>query len=143
AFMSRDLYRKMVKPHHAQEIETIRKHTKAYVVLHSDGAIFDLIPDLIDAGVQVLNPVQTSASGMDPQRLKRAFGRNLRFWGGIDTQRVLPRGTPADVAAEVRTRISDLGRNGGYVLASVHNIQAEVPPENIVAMFETARSLSS
>ena len=143
AFMSPDLYRKMVKPHHRREIDTIRQHTDARVILHSDGAIFDLIPDLIDAGVQILNPVQTNAVGMDPERLKSEFGRDLRFWGGIDTQRVLPRGTPDEVAAEVRNRVADLGRGGGYVLASVHNIQAEVPPENIVAMFETARSLST
>ena len=143
AFMSTDLYRRMVKQHHKRYIDAIRRHSSAYVVLHSDGAIFDLIPDLIDAGVQVLNPIQTNAVGMDPERLKSEFGRDLRFWGGIDTQRVLPRGTPDEVAAEVRNRVADLGRGGGYVLASVHNIQAEVPPENIVAMFETARSLST
>ena len=118
-------------------------HTDARVILHSDGAIYDLIPDLIDAGVQVLNPIQTNAVGMDPERLKSEFGNDLRFWGGIDTQRVLPRGTPDEVAAEVRNRVADLGRGGGYVLASVHNIQAEVPSENIIAMFETARSLST
>ena len=142
-FMSRDLYRRMVKPHHARQIETIRRHTDAYVILHSDGAIFDLIPELIDAGVQVLNPVQTNAVGMDPAKLKNEFGADLRFWGGIDTQDVLPHGSPEDVAREVRNRIGDLGRGGGYVVASVHNIQAEVPPENVVAMFETARSVST
>jgi len=143
AFMSPDLYRSMVKPHHKRHIDTIRQHTAARVILHSDGAIFDIIPDLIDAGVQILNPVQTNAVGMDPERLKREFGRDLSFWGGIDTQDVLPHGTPQDVATEVRNRIADLGRGGGYVVASVHNIQAEVPPENIVAMFEAARTPST
>ena len=140
SFMSRDLYRRMVKPHHARQIETIKRHTDACVILHSDGAVYDLIPDLIDAGVQALNPVQTNADGMDPARLKREFGRDLVFWGGIDTQQVLPFGSPDDVAREVRARYGDLGRGGGWVLASVHNIQSEVSPENIVAMFETARS---
>ena len=81
-----------------------------------------------------------NAEGMDPERLKREFGRDLAFWGGVDTQRVLPYGTPADVVAEVRKRLGDLGRGGGYVLASVHNIQAEVSAENLMAMYETALS---
>ena len=89
-------------------------------------------------GVEVINPVQVSVEDMDPERLKREFGRDLSFWGGVDTQRVLPYGRPEDVTAEVRRRIGDLGRGGGYVLASVHNIQAQVPPENIVAMYDTA-----
>lgn len=143
AFMSTEMYRNMVKPHHRRHLETIRKHTEARIVLHSDGAIYDLIPELIDVGVQVLNPIQTNAVGMDPGRLKKEFGKDLCFWGGIDTQRVLPHGTPEDVAREVRNRVGDLGRGGGYVVASVHNIQAEVPPENIVAMFETARSMTT
>ncbi len=138
AFMSRELYRRMVKPHHARQVETIRRHTQAYVILHSDGAIYTLLPDIVDAGIQVINPVQVNAEGMDPGRLKREFGDDLSFWGGIDTQVVLPRGSPAEVAEEVRRRRRDLGRGGGYVLASVHNILAEVPPENVVAMFEAA-----
>jgi uroporphyrinogen decarboxylase len=138
AFMSRDLYRTMVKPHHARFVATLRRHTRARIIMHSDGAIYDLLPELIDCGVQVVNPVQVNAEGMDPERLKREFGADLCFWGGVDTQEVLPHGSPADVAAEVRRRLADLGRGGGYVLASVHNIQAEVPPENVIAMFETA-----
>lgn len=141
AFMSREMYRSMVMKHHAREIEAIRRHTRAKVIMHSDGAIYDLIPDLIEAGVQVINPVQVNAQGMDSKNLKREFGRDLCFWGAIDTQVVLPYGSPADVAAEVRRRVEDLGRGGGYVVASVHCIQAEVPPENVVAMFETARTL--
>jgi uroporphyrinogen decarboxylase len=82
--------------------------------------------------------VQVNAEGMNPERLKREFGSELCFWGGVDTQKVLPYGSPDDVADEVRRRLRDLGRGGGYVLASVHNIQAEVSPQNVVAMFDTA-----
>lgn len=139
SFMSRDLYRSLVKRHHSREIATIRRHTNGKVIMHSDGAIHELLPELIEAGVEVINPVQVNANGMDPERLKREFGKDLCFWGGVDTQIILPRGSPGDVAAEVHRRLGDLGRGGGYVLASVHNIQAEVPPQNVVAMFDTAR----
>jgi len=137
--LSPELYRNLVKPHHARFVETLRAHTQASVLMHSDGAIRDLLGDLIDIGVQAINPVQVSAAGMEPGRLKHEFGTHLAFWGGIDTHHLLPRGTPDDVAKEVRLRISDLGRGGGYVLASVHHIMAEVPPQNVVAMFDTAR----
>ena len=143
SFMSQELYVSMVKPHHSRFVRTLRRHTKARIIMHSDGAIYDLLPEIIDCGVEVINPVQVNADGMDPERLKREFGRDLSFWGGVDTQVVLPRGSPADVAAEVRRRMNDLGRGGGYVMASVHNIQAEVPPENIVAMFDTALSAAT
>jgi uroporphyrinogen decarboxylase len=138
--MSPELYRKMQKPYHARFVETIHRHTDAKVILHSCGAIRPLLGDLIDCGVQVINPVQVNAAGMDPGELKRDFGDDLSFWGGIDTQRVLPTGSPEDVVGEVRSRIGDLGRGGGYVLAAVHNIRAEVPPENVVAMYDTALS---
>ena len=134
-----ELYRNLVKPHHARFVETLHAHTRAPVLMHSDGAIRDLLGDLIDVGVQAINPVQVSAAGMEPARLKQEFGAHLAFWGGIDTHHLLPRGTPDDVADEVRLRISDLGRGGGYVLASVHHIMADVPPQNVVAMFDTAR----
>jgi uroporphyrinogen decarboxylase len=137
-YMGLDLYKKMLKPHHARFVETLHRHTNARVIMHSDGAVRELIPDLIDNGVDVLNPVQVSATGMDPDRLNRDFGKDICFWGGIDTQHVLPFGTADDVADAVRGRRSDLGKGGGYVQASVHNLQAEVPSENIVAMFETA-----
>ena len=138
SYMSPTLYHSMVKPHHARFVATLRALTPARIIMHSDGAIHELLPDLIDAGVEVINPVQVNAEGMDPERLKREFGADLCFWGGVDTQKVLPYGSPDDVAAEVRRRLRDLGRGGGYVLASVHNIQAEVPPQNVVAMFDTA-----
>jgi uroporphyrinogen decarboxylase len=99
-----------------------------------------LIPDFIEMGVDILNPVQVSAAGMDTKRLKRTFGDDIVFWGaGCDSQRVLPFGTPQEVRDEVRRRIDDLAPGGGFVFAPVHNIQAEVPVENVVAMFEAAR----
>ncbi|HID08372.1 MAG TPA: hypothetical protein EYP10_14630, partial [Armatimonadetes bacterium] len=110
---------------------------------HSCGAIRELIPDLLDIGVEILNPVQVSAKGMDTAELKREFGRHLRFWGGgCDTQRILPYGTPEEVATEVQRRMRDLAPGGGFVFAAVHNIQPDVPPQNIITMFQTAREWS-
>ncbi len=137
-----ELYRSAIKPYHRKLVEAIKRKTEAKVVMHSDGSVYPIIADLIDVGIDALNPVQVSAKDMDSVRLKREFGADLSFWGGIDTHRVLPSGTPEDVRTEVESRVRDLGTNGGYVLASVHNIQAEVPAENIVAMFDTARKLS-
>jgi uroporphyrinogen decarboxylase len=97
--------------------------------------VSDFIPDLLDAGLDILNPVQTTATGMDPAWLKREYGKDLVFWGGgCDTQRVLSFGTPREVQDDVRKRVKALGRDGGLVFAQIHNIQADVPPENIVAM---------
>jgi uroporphyrinogen decarboxylase len=111
----------------------------AKVVLHSDGAVEPLIPYLVECGVDCLNPIQVSAKGMDSAGLKAKHGNHMSFWGGIDTQGVLPFGTPDEVRAEVKRRIEDLAQGGGLVLGTVHNIQPEVPPQNIVAMFEAAR----
>jgi uroporphyrinogen decarboxylase len=99
--------------------------------------VFDLIEDLIESGVDILNPVQTSARGMDPVRLKRVFGRDVVFWGaGVDTQHVLPHGTVHDVRDNVRRALDVFAPGGGYVFATIHNIQADVPPANIAALFE-------
>ncbi len=138
AYMSPALYRRTVKPYQARLIEAIRKNTDAKVMVHSDGSIRELLADFIDIGVQVINPVQTHAKGMDSAELKREFGNDLSFWGAIDTQQVLPFGSPDDVKAEVRKRIHDLAPGGGYVLASCHNIQREVPPQNVIAMIEAS-----
>ena len=137
-FFRPELYRKMVKPYHRRLVDTIKSKTKAKVLMHSDGSVYPLIGDLIEIGVDALNPVQVSAKNMDSARLKTEFGADLSFWGAIDTQRVLSVGSPEDVRKEVKRRIHDLAPGGGYVLASVHNIQAEVPPENIVAMFDSS-----
>jgi uroporphyrinogen decarboxylase len=137
--ISPDIYRKMVKPKQRRLLEVIRSKTNAKVYYHGCGAVYDLIPDLIELGFDILNPVQVSARGMDTRRLKEEYGKDIVFWGGgVDTQRVLPFGTPDEVADEVKRRIDDLAPSGGFVFAAVHNIQAFVPPENIVTMFETA-----
>jgi len=132
-----DLYRKMIKPRHKSLADTIHRHGKP-ILYHSCGSVYALVRDFIEVGIDALNPVQVSAADMATSRLKREFGSELAFWGGIDTHRVLPRGTPAEVTEEVKRRIDDLHGNGGYVLCAVHNLQPEVPPENIVAMYETA-----
>jgi uroporphyrinogen decarboxylase len=137
--VSPGLYRKMVKPKQRRLLEAIKRKTDAKVYYHGCGAVYELIPDLIELGFDILNPVQVSARGMDTQRLKQEYGDDIVFWGGgVDTQRVLPFGTPAEVADEVKRRIDDLAPGGGFVFAAVHNIQAFVPPENIVAAFDTA-----
>ena len=109
--------------------------------MHNDGAIFPMIPNIIDIGVDCINPVQVSAQGMETARLKTEFGADLGFWGAIDTNFVLPRGTPDDVRHEVKKRVGDLAPGGGYILGSVHHMQAEVSPENVVAMFDSAEEL--
>jgi uroporphyrinogen decarboxylase len=131
------LYRQMIKPGHKAMADAIKRYSKP-IVYHSCGAVYPLIPDLIEVGIDALNPVQVSAANMETARLKREFGRELSFWGGVDTHKVLPTGTPAEVREEVKRRIDDLHNHGGYVLSAVHNLQPEVPAENIVAMYEAA-----
>ena len=134
-----EIYRKMIKPKQRRLVEAIKKKTGAKLFYHSCGATRGLIPDLIELGFDILNPVQVSARGMDSRKLKQDFGRDIVFWGGgVDTQHVLPFGSPQEVADEVKRRIDDLAPGGGFVFAAVHNIQAYVPPENIVTMFDTA-----
>ena len=130
-------YREIVKPLHAEIVSYIKSRSKARFFLHSCGAIRDLIPDLIEIGVDCLNPVQVSATGMDTATLKAEFGKDITLWGGaVDPQGTLARGTPEEVRAETRRRIGDLKPGGGFVFASIHNIQAHVPVENILAMWE-------
>ncbi len=136
--ISPDLFRRIFKPRMARLIRFLRERSRARIAFHSCGSVYALIPDFIEVGVEVLNPVQVSAAGMDTARLRREFGHHLAFWGAVDSQQVLPRGTPADVRAEVARRAQDLGP--GYIPYSVHNIQAEVPPENILAMFKAIRT---
>lgn len=133
------MYRRLVKPLHAELLGEIKRLSKAKIFYHSDGNVYALLNDLIEVGVDLLNPVQVSAGDMgDTARLKREYGDRLSFCGAIDTQTVLPHGTTDDVRAEVRRRIRDLAPGGGYILASVHCIQPDVPPENVVAMFDEA-----
>jgi len=131
-------YREVIQPYHKELFGFVKARTRARVFHHSCGSVYRLLPDMLDAGLEVLNPVQVSAQGMDTRRLKAEFGERLSFWGAIDTQRVLPFGAPGDVRREVERRIADLAPGGGYVLAPVHNIQADVPAENILAMYQHA-----
>ncbi len=128
-------YRELVKPLHRELFAYLHAHTDAKVFFHTCGAVRELIPDLIEIGVDILNPVQVSAAGMDTAELKREFGRDIVFWGGgVDTQRVLGSGSPSEVRAEVGRRARDLAPGGGFVFAAVHNIQPNVPAANILAM---------
>jgi len=139
--MSPAMYRSMLKPIHAESIASIRRRTKAKVFFHTDGDVFPLLDDLVEIGVDILNPIQTSAGRMaDLATLKRRYGSALTFCGGIDTQRVLPNGTPDEVRAEVRRVIGELAPGGGYLLASVHTIMNDVPADNILAMVDAAEA---
>ena len=138
--MSMGLYRKMVKPYHARVFSYLKSRSSAKILYHTCGSVAHLIPDLIELGVDALNPIQVSAKGMDTKTLKREFGKDICFWGGIDTQRVLPFGSVQDVQVEVRRRVEDLGPDG-YCVCAVHNLQADVSPENICAMYDTAREV--
>ena len=135
--MRPDLYRKIIKPRHKRMVEVMKKHGKL-ALYHCCGSVYSLLGDFIDIGMDALNPTQVAAAHMDTKRLKQEFGRDITFWGGVDTQNVMPRGTPQQVREEVKRRLDDLGDGGGYVLAAVHNIQADVPPENVVSLFEAA-----
>ena len=137
--LSPDLYRRMVKPYHARLYAHIKKRFGKPLLLHSCGSIYRLIPDLIEIGVDAINPVQVSAAEMDSAKLKKEFGRDVTLWGGgCDTQTVLGAGTPDEVQSEVRRRIDDLAPGGGFVFTQVHNVQPNVPPRNVVAMLEAA-----
>lgn len=137
--LSPELYRAMIKPYQKELFEFVKSHTDAPLLFHCDGAVAPLIPDFIEVGIDILNPVQVSAAGMDTGWLKKEFGRDICFWGaGCDSQRELPFGSRERVADEVKRRIDDLAAGGGFVFAPIHNVQNGVPPENIVTMFETA-----
>ncbi len=142
--LSPSVYRDIVKPRHARLYAAIKKRTSAPVFIHTCGSVREFIPDFIEMGIDVLNPVQVSAAGMDTAELKREFGSDIVFWGGgCDTQHVLPFGTPQEVRNEVKRRIADLAPGGGFVFTQVHNIQSDVPPENIMAMFDAAREFGT
>lgn len=133
--VSKRMWRKSFRPRHAKIIDVAKAHNVP-VMYHTDGDAYALIPELIDMGVDVLNPIQADIPGMEPQRLKDEFGDHLSFHGGIDIIKTLPKGTTGDVKEEVRERIRVLGQNGGYILASSHHIQSDTPLENIFAMYD-------
>jgi uroporphyrinogen decarboxylase len=131
------MYREMLKPFHADLITFIKSHSKAKVFFHTDGDVFDLVDDFIEIGVDILNPIQTSAGKMaNLAELKKRYGKNIVFCGAIDTHRILPHGTPQEVRQEVKRVIELLAPGGGYMVASVHTIMNDVPPENILAMVD-------
>jgi uroporphyrinogen decarboxylase len=131
------MYREFFKPRHAMMWARARQLANAKVMLHCCGAVRPLLPDLIDAGLDAINPVQISCRGMEAEGLKRDFGRDLAFWGGgCDTQKILPQGTPAQVRSHVLHQCETLAPGGGFVFQQVHNIMANVPAENLIAMYD-------
>lgn len=138
--ISPTVYREMFKPRQRKWIEFVKARTAAKVFIHCDGAVEELLPDFIEIGIDILNPLQTNAKGMEPDKIKKKYGKNLSFWGGgVETQTTLPFGSIADIQQEVRDRINLLGGDSGYVFATIHNIQADISPEKILAVFDSAQ----
>jgi len=137
-------YRETLKPVHADLIAFIKSRTDAKVFFHSDGDIFDLVPDLVEIGVDILNPIQSGAGRMSNLGLlKKTYGKELCFCGAIDTQDILPHGSPGQVRAEVRRVMGIMGGGGGYILSAVHTVMDEVPARNILAMCDAVREFGS
>jgi uroporphyrinogen decarboxylase len=137
--ISPKLFREFIKPRYERLFSTWKAiNPNVKIAFHSDGEIYAIIPDLIEVGLDILNPVQPKS--MDPARLKKQYGKNLTFWGTIDIQEVLPFGTPQQVASEVKLRLDTVGRGGGLIISPAHNIQPEVPIENILTFYETAKT---
>ena len=135
-----EAYRDLYKPFHIRVNDWIHKNTEWKTFIHCCGAIFDLIPELIKAGFDILNPVQISAKGMEPSKLKKEYGRSITFWGGgVDTQKILPFGTPQEVKEDVRRNIEVFFKDGGFVFNAFHNVMGNVPIKNLVSMFETVQ----
>ena len=142
-FMSADIYRKYFKKHHKTLCDFIKSHSSAHVFIHSCGSIAELMPDLIDAGIEIFNPVQTNARGMKPDFLKKEFGADCTFWGGgIENVGTLNTGSPQQIRDQVFERLEVFSAGGGFVFNTVHNILPDVPPENIVAMFDAIREFN-
>ncbi len=137
--ISPQMYREFFKPRHAGMWKRAKELADVKTNLHCCGSVRELLPDLIDAGLDSINPVQINCSGMALDELKRDFGKDIVFWGGGNTQRILPKANPEEVAQHVRHQLDVFGNAGGFVFQQVHNIMADVPPENIVAMFDTAQ----
>lgn len=136
-FMDPEIYRSLFKPRHKQLCDYVKSNSNMHTFLHSCGSIYKLLPDLIEAGYDIINPVQTNSADMDPAKLKKEFGRDITFWGGgIDTRHVLNNLSPEKVKDQVKRRLDIFMPGGGFVFNTVHNILPDVPPENVVAMFE-------
>ena len=141
--MSPLTYRKLFKPRQKIMCDYVKEHSKMHTFLHSCGSVYRLLPDFIDVGFEVINPVQTNARDMEPQRLKDEFGSDITFWGGgVDTRHILNHASPAEVKDHVTERLEIFSPGGGFVFNTIHNILPDVPPENIVAMFEAIREFN-
>lgn len=139
SLISPEIFRKVLKPRYRKMYEYIHSHCDCKIFLHSCGSIANLLPDFIDIGLDILNPVQTTAAFMEPEVLKREFGKDLVFWGGgANTRDILPHKSPKEVREDVKRRMEVLGRDGGFVFNPIHNIMADVPPENVIAMYDAA-----
>lgn len=139
--MSPACFSTLLKPHFQRIWAHLRQTSPAVLMHHCCGSAYAFIPHFIELGVQALNPVQVSAADMDTARLKAEFGKHMTFWGGVDTQSVMPRGSATEVREEVARRLRDMAPGGGYILAAVHNLQPEVPPANVIALFEAGKEL--
>ncbi|MEN8227093.1 MAG: uroporphyrinogen decarboxylase family protein [Bacteroidota bacterium] len=142
-FMDLDVFRKFFKPRYKELCDYVKQQSQMKIFLHSCGSIRQFIPDLIEAGFDILNPVQTNCYGMDARGLKEEFGREITFWGGgVDTASVLPAGTPEEVRRDVLERCEILSKDGGFIFAPIHNILPEVPPENIIAAYKAVHEFN-
>jgi len=143
-FMDAEIYRKLFKPRHKTLCDYVKTHSKMHTYIHSCGSISLLMPHLIDAGIEIFNPVQTNAWRMEPEFLKKEFGKDCTFWGGgVDTVSVLNNATPAEVREQVLERLEIFSEGGGYVFNTVHNILPDVPPENIIAMYDAIEEFNN
>ena len=139
-FMPPETYLEFFLPRHRQMTDYVKAHSSAHTMLHCCGGIYELIPGLIEAGFEIINPIQINAVNMEPERLKNEFGKDITFWGGgVNTQSILNRATPQQVKDHVRRNLEIFSKDGGFVFTTVHNILPDVPPENIVAMFEVVK----
>ena len=138
-FLSKDMFQELIKPYYMERVQYTKRFTKAFYKHHTCGSVYDFIPDLIDCGVDILNPIQPGVYMMEHERLKKDFGDKITFWGGIDTQHLLPAGNPEDVKKEVQRILSIMDHNGGYILSPAHTIQYDVPAQNVLALYEGAK----
>jgi uroporphyrinogen decarboxylase len=138
-FVSPEMFTSLIKPYFKERIRHTKALTGAAFLHHSCGSVFHIIGELIDSGVEILNPIQPKAQDMEPERIKRRYGEKIVFHGGIDTQEILPFGTKERIEEVVESTIRIMNTNGGYIFAAAHNIQEDVPPQNLVYMLEAAR----
>jgi uroporphyrinogen decarboxylase len=142
-FMDAETYRQLFKPRHRALCDYVKSHSKMHTFLHSCGSISLLMPDLIDAGIEIFNPVQTNAHNMSPGFLKKEFGRDCTFWGGgVENVGILNSGTPAQISEQVLERLEIFSKGGGFVFNTIHNILPDVPPQNVIAMFDAVKKFN-